>query len=120
MMRLPSDRGDIGRLQALAALLDVELDALPFFQIPEALSSDLRIVDKNVFAPFPLNESVPLGSIKPLDSSGFSLRHATLLPFENIVRKKERWPLHEKRAQTRKPGRIFLLEPDSYFILHST
>jgi hypothetical protein len=86
MVFLPAQHGHIGRLQALLALLDVELDALTFFQVPEAIASDCGEMDKDVSAFLPLDKPVALGSIEPLYSSSYSFRHVT--PFRYFVRKK--------------------------------
>src|SRR5581483_8938725 len=43
------DRGHSDSLGALRPLLDVELDALIFFERPEAARLDLRVVDEDIF-----------------------------------------------------------------------
>jgi hypothetical protein len=68
------------------ALLDVELNLLTFFQVPEAIALDCREMDKDVSAFLPLDKPIALGSIEPLDSSSYSFRHFT--PFNYFVRKK--------------------------------
>jgi hypothetical protein len=73
-------------LQALLALLDVKLDALPLFQVPEAFALDRGIVDKDVIGTLPRYEPIALGSIEPLDSSSYSFRHFS--PSFLVVRKK--------------------------------
>jgi hypothetical protein len=73
-------------LKAFGALLDAELDALSFLEVPEALASDGGIVDEYVVAFLPRNEPIALAPIKPLDSSSYSFRHVT--PFLNVVRRK--------------------------------
>jgi len=54
-------------LQALAALLDIELNALSFSQIPDAIASDGGVMDKHVSASLPRNEAKALVFIEPLD-----------------------------------------------------
>ena len=75
MSLLPAQHGHVSRLQALLALLDVELDPLSFFQVPEAIATDCREVDKDVSAFLPLNKPIALRPIKPLDGSSFSFCH---------------------------------------------
>jgi hypothetical protein len=72
MVYLPTHHGHVGRLQSLAALLDVELDGLPLLQVPEAIASDCRVVDKDVVAFLPLDEPIAFGSVEPLDGSRYS------------------------------------------------
>jgi hypothetical protein len=86
MILLPTYHGHVGRLQSLLALLDVELNALSFFQVPKAFASDFREMDKDIRAILLGDKPVALASIEPLDGSSYSFRHVS--PFKNIVRKK--------------------------------
>jgi len=70
---LPAYRDDVSRLRPLLTLLDVELDLLPLFQIPESITPDCGEVDEHVRSSLALNESIALASIEPLDGSSFSL-----------------------------------------------
>ncbi len=45
---LPTYYSHVGRLQALLALLDVELDPLSLFQVPEAVTLDSGEMDKDI------------------------------------------------------------------------
>jgi hypothetical protein len=109
-------------LQALATLLDIELNALSFSQIPDAIASDGGIVDKQVSASIPRNEAKAFVFIEPLDGSFRSLRH--FLPFTYVVRRKVQ-PVGAKKPPRSKNlgGRPFMLEPVLFFVLqpdHST
>jgi hypothetical protein len=44
------------------ALLDVELDVLSLFQVPEAIALDCGEVDKDVSAFLPLDKPIALGT----------------------------------------------------------
>jgi hypothetical protein len=90
MLSLPAYDSHVRRLQALLALLDVELDGLALFQISEALALDGRVVDKDVVTSLARYEAIAFSAIEPLDGSSFSFRHVT--PFVNIVRRKV-WPV---------------------------
>jgi hypothetical protein len=68
------------------ALLDGELDVLSLFQVPEAIASDCREMDKDIGAFLPLYKPIALGSIEPLDGSSYSFRH--FAPFTDFVRRK--------------------------------
>jgi len=83
---LPTYHGHVGRLQSLLALLDVELHALSFFQVPKAIALDLREMDKDISAFRPGYKPVALSSIEPLDGSSFSFRHVS--PLKIVVRRK--------------------------------
>jgi hypothetical protein len=85
-MILPTYHGHVGRLQSLLALLDVELHALSFIQVSEALPLDCGKVHKDVIALLSCYEPIALLSIEPLDGPSFSFRHVT--PFKNVVRRK--------------------------------
>src|SRR5918911_5604065 len=63
------ERLDVHRLQALVALLDVELHALAFGQRPVPLHCDLRVVDEYVLPTLALDEAVPLLVREPLDGA---------------------------------------------------
>jgi hypothetical protein len=65
-------------LEASAALLDLELDALPFLQRLESRCLDGCIVDEYVVSTIPLDEAIALGVVEPLDGSEFSLTHLFL------------------------------------------
>jgi hypothetical protein len=54
-------------------LLNGEFNALPLLQIPKAVAPNCRVVDKDVFASFSLDEAITFGSVEPLDSSSYSL-----------------------------------------------
>jgi len=65
-------------LQALGALLDLELDGLAFIQGLVSIGLDRRKMDKDVLTGLALNKAVALGRIKPLHCSLFC-SHFTLL-----------------------------------------
>jgi hypothetical protein len=83
---LPAYHGYVGCLQALGTLDNVELYALAFIQIAKAIALDRAVVDKDVVAFFPRDESITLGPIEPLDGSRYSLGH--VLPLIDDVRRK--------------------------------
>jgi hypothetical protein len=87
-------------LQSLGTLLDVELDALPLFQVPVAFAADCRVVDKDIRAPLPRDEAIAFGSIEPFDGSICSFRH--FIPFTLFVRRKRTQSWKRKSAQTGK------------------
>jgi hypothetical protein len=64
---LSANYDDLGRLPTFGALHDVELDALPLFQIPESFALDLREMDEYVIFALSLDETVALGTVEPLD-----------------------------------------------------
>ena len=64
------DGDDVGGLQALGTLLDLELDLLAFFQVLEAIALDSAEVDEDVRAAFALNEAITLAPIEPFDCAG--------------------------------------------------
>src|SRR4029079_3551520 len=65
-----SDGSNARRLRALVALADLELDALPLFEVAEARTADLGVVDEDVSLPVVLSdEAVPLLAVEPLDGS---------------------------------------------------
>ena len=64
-----ADRHDLGGLQALVALGDLELDGLTLVQGLVAVDLDLREVDEQVFTFFALDEAVPLLVAEPFDCS---------------------------------------------------
>jgi hypothetical protein len=82
-------------LKTLRALLNAELDTLPFLEVSEALASDGGIVDEYIIALFPRYEPIALASIEPLDCSSYSFRHVT--PFLNVVRRKVQPVVVQKR-----------------------
>src|SRR5436309_7219720 len=59
----------VHRLQALVALLDVELNTLSLCQRPIAVHRDLGVVDEDVLATLTLDEAVPLLVRKPFDGA---------------------------------------------------
>src|SRR5438874_7088233 len=63
------DRLDVHRLQALVALLDVELNTLPLGQRPITLHRNLRVVNEDVLATLTLDEAVALLVREPLDGA---------------------------------------------------
>src|ERR1700736_619705 len=63
------DRLDVHGLQALVALLDIELNALPLGQRAVALHRDLRVVDEDVLSTLTLDEAVALLVREPLDGA---------------------------------------------------
>src|SRR5690606_17987520 len=68
-----SELGDVFRLQALLALGDGELDALPLDQRTVAFATDRTIVHEHVRAALALNESIALGIVEPLDGSNLTI-----------------------------------------------
>src|SRR5262245_55362220 len=56
-------------LQALVALLDVELDALAFSEGAVAVHLDRAVMHENVVSPLALDEPVPLLVREPLDGA---------------------------------------------------
>ncbi len=61
--------GDIYRLEALGALLDIELHRIALIEAAIAGSLDSSIVNKHIFTGGTLNEAVPLFTVEPLDST---------------------------------------------------
>jgi hypothetical protein len=60
---------DVLSLQALGALLDFELDSLPFIQALVTLGLDRREVHEDVLTGRALDETITLCRVKPLDST---------------------------------------------------
>jgi hypothetical protein len=82
-------------LGPFGTLLDVELDELPLFQVPEAFTANCSVMDKQVRACLLLDEAITFGSIEPFDGSTCSFRH--FLPFTYFVRRKELPVLAKKK-----------------------
>src|SRR5690349_2339100 len=61
--------GDVGGLQALRALGDLELDLLTLFERPESLTRDRRVVHKHVLAVLLADEAEALFGVEPLHMS---------------------------------------------------
>jgi len=66
------DCGDVLGLETLGTLADFKFDQLPFVQGLVAVHLDRGEVHENIFTRLALNESVPFGSVKPLDDTLFS------------------------------------------------
>src|SRR4029077_10807739 len=71
---------DVLGLYALRAFDHVEADAIAFGQGTEALGDDRGVVDEDVRAALPNDESITLGVVEPLHDT--LLRH-TLAPYNN-------------------------------------
>jgi hypothetical protein len=99
-------------------LLDIELYALSFGQVPDAIASDGGIMDKYVSASLPLNEAKAFVFIEPLDGSFRSLSH--FLPFTYVVRRKVQ-PVGAKKPPRSKNlgGHLLMLEPVLFFVLRA-
>src|SRR3954468_9355539 len=70
MSMLPSsDLDDVGRLQALGTLGDVELHRLALRERAEPIPRDRAVVYEHIGPVFAGDESVPLGIIEPLHVS---------------------------------------------------
>src|SRR5690606_19765113 len=81
-----SEAADVGSLQALGALLDVELDLLVLGQVAVAVTRDRLEVRENVFAAVVgSDEAEALVGVKPLNSSschdGVSFGDSAPTPF---------------------------------------
>src|SRR5207245_8103673 len=63
------DLSDVGRLQPLGPLGDLEFHLVALAQALEALGLNCAVVNEHVFAAVVLDETVPLGLVKPLHSS---------------------------------------------------
>lgn len=73
MKIVSSDDGDVGGLEPLGSLLDVELDPLCLFKVAEAAALNRREVDEDVCALIVgSDEAEALFAVEPLHSS---LRH---------------------------------------------
>src|ERR1043166_9156527 len=59
--------GDVPRLRTLWTVNDLEFDRLALFQGQEAVATDRGVMDKDVAAALPFNETVALGVVEPLD-----------------------------------------------------
>jgi hypothetical protein len=74
-MPLELNLTDVFRLQALRALLDLELDLGTFIQGTIAVVLDGRKVNEHVIAAGTLDESIALGGVKPLHNTFFFHLH---------------------------------------------
>src|SRR5208337_913653 len=71
---------DVRGLEAFRALGEVELHCLALIQAPVSVLLDSREMHEHILARGPLDESVPFGSVKPLDCTFLShLSHNLLL-----------------------------------------
>ena len=59
----------VGRLEALRAPDDFELDRRSFLKATVTVSLDRRKVDENIFATLPLDKTIPFAGIEPLYGS---------------------------------------------------
>jgi hypothetical protein len=69
------DSGHLLGGRTLAALPDREFDPVTFLQRLEPDARYLRVMDKDVIALIPVDKTVSLAVIKPLDGPGFPLTH---------------------------------------------
>jgi hypothetical protein len=60
-------------LESLRAPYDFELDGCTFLKATIAVSLDRRKVDENVLATLPLDETIPLAGVEPLNGSLFTI-----------------------------------------------
>jgi hypothetical protein len=63
---------DVGGLQALGALLDCELDALPF---SEVFSLNGCVVDEHVLRTLARDKAIAPGTVEPFHGSDFTITH---------------------------------------------
>src|SRR5689334_13389513 len=70
---------DVGRLRALGALFDIELDLLACLQVAETGALNGRKMDENVLSTFALDKAEALVTIKPLDCTSYTFRHCICL-----------------------------------------
>src|SRR5262245_28180015 len=61
------DLGNVAGLRALGTVNDFELHCLTFFERPEAVTLDGRVVNEDIAASVALDEAVPFGVFEPLD-----------------------------------------------------
>ena len=73
---------DVRGLEAFRSLGEVELDGLALIQAPVSALLDSRKMHKNILARGPLNETIALGSVKPLYCTFLS--HNPLLSTANL------------------------------------
>jgi hypothetical protein len=73
---------DVRGLEAFRSLGEVELDGLALIQAPVSALLDSRKMHKNILARGPLNETIALGSVKPLYCTFLS--HNPLLSTTNL------------------------------------
>jgi len=63
----------ICRLESLRALDDFELDGRTFLKATITVSLDRRKVDENILATLPLDKTIPLAGVEPLNGSLFTI-----------------------------------------------
>ena len=61
------------RLEPLRALDDFELDGRTFLKATITVSLDRRKVDENILATLPLDKTIPLAGVEPLNGSLFTI-----------------------------------------------
>src|SRR5256712_11658297 len=76
------DLADVGRLQPLRALRDLERDPLPLIQGAKAGAGDRRVVDEDVFPIVGGDEPVTLLAVEPLH---LALRHGLFPPVDCLL-----------------------------------
>jgi hypothetical protein len=76
------DLRDFLSLKALGTLDNGEFHLLSFLESPISISLNGGVMDENISTGIPLNKSVPLGIVEPLDFP--SLSHACRDPFQSI------------------------------------
>ena len=91
------------RVQALRSLLAFELNRVPFIQRLVSRLLDRGKMHKNVFTRRPLNETVSLRSIEPLDYATFLHRNSFLSRHLRVFRKRQKPP---RRAGARRGGSL--------------
>jgi hypothetical protein len=79
------ERHHIGSLKALGPLLHTKLDTLSLFEHLVALHLDGGKVHKDVIGALARDETIALGTVKPLDCSDFAICHSTASFLESLA-----------------------------------
>src|SRR5260370_14678315 len=106
---------DVGRLEPLRALGDLELDLVALGQALEALGLNAAVVDEHILATLHLDEAVPFRVVEPLDgalchTSGSSLLRTSLQPplsspYHHGLRLPQNRRNHKSAVERREPAR---------------
>src|ERR1700686_4447791 len=89
--------GNVGGLQALGALGNLEFDLLALFQRPEAIATDRRVMHEHVLAVLLADEPEPLLRVEPLHMTNC---HCVLPPFVLVTRHRGRGSATYNKAVT--------------------
>src|SRR5437016_4201602 len=92
---------DVGRLQTLRALRDLELHLCALFQAAIALRLNSREVYEDILSILPLNKTVALGCVKPLHCTFFFHLHLFLLNYSAPGPQSPLKPKREARMDSR-------------------